>query len=90
MIFITESGSTYEVDEVLKKVRRLRGQADPTPRQGSDGNWREFDSISPVLVGQPVLIVWPVPEVVEGVSEDISPVPGTLTSRVQEVRDDIN
>jgi hypothetical protein len=58
MRFITISGSTYEVDQDNKKIRRLKGKADPTPRQGQDGEWREYINLSPIKIGEAVLIQW--------------------------------
>ena len=40
--YITESGSVYQVDEQNKLVRRLSGNKNPTPRQGIDGEWKEY------------------------------------------------
>lgn len=60
MIFHTESGSTYEVDVINKKIRRLNGAKDPTPRQGRDGEWRDYSYLwpSPLRVGEMAIIVW--------------------------------
>lgn len=60
MRFTTISGSLYEVDTKAKKVRRLNGKADPTPRMGKDGEWRSYREIhpDPVQVGQGVVIAW--------------------------------
>lgn len=41
MIFKTMN-SAYEVDLENNRVRRLHGKDAPTPRQGADGDWREF------------------------------------------------
>jgi hypothetical protein len=43
--------STYEVDWTNKLIRRLQGVRAPTPRQGEDGQWKAFASITPVLDG---------------------------------------
>ncbi len=59
MKFETISGSLYEVDEENSRCRRLIGVADPQPRQGKDGEWKTFDTMSEeVKVGEPVLFVW--------------------------------
>lgn len=93
MRFITISGSTYEVDQDNKKIRRLKGKADPTPRQGQDGVWREYINLSPIVVGQAVLIQWAAPHALTeeaqallGIQDD-QPVPGrmTHTSMVMEI-----
>ncbi len=60
MIFHTVSGSTYEVDKLEKKIRRLNGVTDPTPRMGEDGKWRNYLKLypEPLQVGESALIVW--------------------------------
>lgn len=57
MIFHTESGSVYEVND--HKIRRLAGNKPATIRQGVDGNWRLYERLSPVTIGEPVLVEWP-------------------------------
>ena len=42
MIYKTETGSLYQVDEENKRVRRIEGVKAPTPRQGKDGEWKEY------------------------------------------------
>ncbi len=56
--FTTETGSVYEVAPDRKQIRRLEGTHDPTPRQGPDGEWKEFISISQISIGSSVLIGW--------------------------------
>jgi hypothetical protein len=59
MRFETQSGSIYEVDETNKQARRVYGMYAGTERLGTDGNWRSYSDItSPIVVGQPVMIVW--------------------------------
>lgn len=74
MTFETVTGSKYEVAE--GKIRRLSGTKRPTPRQGEDGNWKVFMSMSGVVVGASVLIGW---EFAHGVLKS------TLTSAVSKV-----
>lgn len=50
--------SCYELDLVAKKVRRLKGKEDPTPRQGEDGEWKIYTDIIGPVVGAPMLIQW--------------------------------
>lgn len=57
MKFRTEN-STYELDEARLRVRRLGGTKNPTPRQGVDGAWKTYASISAVSVSHPVWIDW--------------------------------
>jgi hypothetical protein len=58
MRFTTASGSVYEVDTEAKKIRRLNGKKDPTPRQGKDGEWREYINDLSVEMGKNVWIQW--------------------------------
>jgi hypothetical protein len=53
----TESGSIYEIDEENKQVRRLTGTANPTLRQGADGEWRKYANLIYNLDNS-MLIVW--------------------------------
>jgi len=57
MVAVTASGSVYEIDEAQKRVRRLKGAKDPTPRQGADGEWKEYSDINVCSNGS-LLIVW--------------------------------
>ena len=41
-MIVATMNSTYEFDMVERKVRRVEGAYDPTPRFGEDGEWREF------------------------------------------------
>lgn len=58
MIFVTETGSSYELDAANYRVRRLNGSSSPTQRQGPDGQWRTYTSISNVELNSSVLICW--------------------------------
>ena len=58
MIFQTISGSTYELDLEVKKIRRMEGIDNPTPRQGVDGEWKTFEKCSEIIVGMPLLVIW--------------------------------
>lgn len=79
MTFRTESGSVYEVDDLGTRVRRVEGLGDPTPRVGSDGEWRACESVY-VKLGRPAFILWAVVEV-DGQRVERA----TETSRVVEV-----
>lgn len=46
MLYETETGSIYEVDEANKRIRRLTGKGNPTPRMGLDGEWREYHDLN--------------------------------------------
>lgn len=60
MKFTTASGSVYEVNRDSKKIRRLNGAGDPTPRAGKDGEWRSYKEVipDPIKVGSGVAILW--------------------------------
>lgn len=83
--FVTASGSVYEVDQEKKQVRRLNGVNDPTPRQGQDGEWRTYKSMTPILVDRVVIIVWDraTTPLMEGSPEDA--IPTTMTSPIKEI-----
>ena len=56
MIYTTRSGSVYEVDDTNLKIRRLTGSKDPTERQGKNGEWKAYHSIT--LLNEGLLINW--------------------------------
>lgn len=56
MKFFTISGSSYEVDQARKLIRRLKG-ATPETRVGT-GDWKPFMDITDILIGTPVLVSW--------------------------------
>lgn len=58
MKFTTETSSMYEVDTERKRVRRLIGAGNPTPRIGKDGEWKRYKHIE-VKLRQKAIIVWP-------------------------------
>ena len=57
MIFKTESGSVYEVNESTKKIRRIFGKGSATPRQGKDQEWKDYLSIT-TTYDNCLLITW--------------------------------
>lgn len=79
MIFLTESGSTYEIDYDSKQFRRLGGNVPPTARTGVDGSWRGFAYASPTTVGHRLIVVWEEPK---DLNENVKM---TQTSRVAEI-----
>lgn len=95
MVFVTSTGSTYEVDLENKRIRRLSGEHDPTPRQGRDGDWRSYLEITPIEVNAPVGIFWdpkttPKLQETQALEEqlgcDLGAAPATLTSPVRSIR----
>jgi hypothetical protein len=68
--------SLYEVDTIGKRIRRLNGTFNPTPRQGPDGEWREFLDILNLQESQSAIIIW-------GVSGDT--LKTTMTSEIKEI-----
>jgi hypothetical protein len=81
----TASGSTYEVDVVLKRARRLSGPNAPTSRM-PDGVWRTFVGMLPSEgpeIGKSMLFHWADQGV--GVPAIPGAEPATITSHVLEV-----
>lgn len=92
MKFTTVSGSVYIVNTDSKKIRRLNGVNDPTPRQGKDGEWRSYQELlpSPLRKGTCALIVWGdetelLDESKEAVKEGGVAIPTTRTSTVVDI-----
>jgi len=94
MIFKTATGSTYEIDETNKRVRRLSGVKAATARQGKDGDWRPYVDITEVKVGSPVMIFWDpasTPKLAETLElekelgHEIPASPSTITSPVASI-----
>jgi hypothetical protein len=49
-----------ELDVEAKQVRRLEGLHLPTEREGRDGSWHAYFRVTtPIVVGEPVEIIWP-------------------------------
>lgn len=65
MFATTRSGSLYEIDEESKRVRRLHGVKNPTPRQGQDGEWHTYESMGTGLGGG-ALFVWSIDNTDDG------------------------
>lgn len=76
MIRYETENSTYEVNNKAKQIRRLSGRVEPTPRIGTDGEWKTYAMLT---VSHGVLVIaWP------WVNDDGS-TPHTITSRVMKV-----
>lgn len=97
MLFYTVSGSAYEVDSVNKRIRRLSGKANPTPRQGKDGEWRNYAELhpAPLKVGESALIVWgddvdflPETKALMGRDPSLAPMRTTMTSPIESIVED--
>jgi hypothetical protein len=86
MIISTEN-STYELDEPNKRVRRLNGIENPTPRQGRDGEWRDYETITEPVIGNRLLIVW---EFENGVAKSTQTSPIKEIVNVQSVDSEVN
>lgn len=83
MVFHTASGSSYEVNTALKKIRRLNAGVSQTARyQVVDGAFRDYNFLSPITVGASAIII-----LTENVKEATSKgsTPGTITSVVVRV-----
>lgn len=89
MLFQTVNGSSYEVDQENKKIRRLSGSSNPTNRQGKDGDWKTFFNISPIVEGKGVVIFWvdadPLAETLEQLEGPSIIIPITYTSDVAKI-----
>lgn len=81
MIFQTVSGSLYELDRSNNRIRRLIGINNPTDRQGKDGEWKQYSTVSAIKVGIPVVIVW---EMYEH-DKDLVQYKTTVTSNVVDI-----
>ena len=81
MIFQTESGSIYEINNEAKQIRRLANTNNtlPTDRQGKDEEWKNYYELfpNPIMVGSGVVIVW---------SKDL--VKATTTSAIVKIIED--
>lgn len=53
----TATGSVYELNTITSKIRRVKGEHPPTPNQGPDGEWKEYEEFFGML-GMEGLIVW--------------------------------
>jgi hypothetical protein len=42
----TITGSVYEIDTISKRIRRINGTHAPTSRQGNDGEWKVYASLT--------------------------------------------
>lgn len=49
--------SVYEVDELERRIRRLRGKNEPTERFTPDGEWKTFAALRPYFDGR--VVIWP-------------------------------
>jgi hypothetical protein len=85
MKFKTESGSEYEVNTDKKEIRRLSGNADPTLRQGRDGDWKSYEDISEIVVGRSVIVFHTKNTSLFSGSPKYA-IPGTITSRVTNIQ----
>lgn len=77
----TKSGSLYEVDVALKRIRRITGSHDPTGRQSADGTWQDYDG---AVVSMGCLWYFP------SDAQDSGPIArGVLTSTITEGLDSL-
>jgi hypothetical protein len=82
MKFETVSGSTYEVDQEAKRIRRLSGTRPAQPRQGNDGEWKDYEALSPIEVGSCLVIAWPRATTALHPGSPSYAMPSTITSPV--------
>ena len=45
------------MNEETKQIRRLSGNAEPTPRIGADGEWQDYAAVLPCEAG--LVMSWP-------------------------------
>ena len=76
MIRYETQNSTYEVNPRKKQIRRLQGTAEPTPRIGTDGEWKAYGLLT--LTKGVLVIAWPW-------RNDNGSLPHTITSKVVKV-----
>jgi hypothetical protein len=81
MLVKTEN-STYEIQD--DQIRRLTGAAKPTPRQGEDGEWKDFAYLVGPKIGEGLLIVW---ETSSNEAGEAMIFRSTVTSLVLEIQD---
>lgn len=48
MLVTTETGSIYELDTENRRVRRMMGSEEPTPREGIDGAWKPYVGVGAI------------------------------------------
>jgi hypothetical protein len=72
-----------------KKVRRLNGVKDPQPRQGKDGEWREYVSLLPEqpTIGSSLFIFWDIKTTPLLPGSD-GGAPATITSAIATINPD--
>jgi hypothetical protein len=85
MLFHTESGSIYEVNADKKSIRRLSNAAGNQATERQTNGWRTYEDISPIKIGNQVLIVWPKQTTPLFPGSPDSAVPSTLTSHITKI-----
>lgn len=79
----TENGSVYEVDAVNKRLRRLSGDVEATPR--TEGG-RTYDRLIMCASGQLVILWGSDTPLLQSYPEGVSAIPGTITSRIVSIQ----
>jgi len=74
VLVVQTAHTVYEFDLAGRQVRRMHSTHEPTPRQGCDGEWRQYCHIDLTTDGR-LLIIW---RFEDGVAKS------TLTSQVQD------
>lgn len=54
----TESGSVYDVDHTLMRIRRVHGRHGPADTQPQDGIWRSFTGLEGPTAGESMVVYW--------------------------------
>ena len=87
----TETGSIYELDVEYRRIRRLHGNSNSTPRVGKDGVWKKIKNATLPNVGSPMIFIWgidcdPINDIEPGLPDGFR-VRTTMTSRVISVKE---
>ncbi len=92
MKFTTASGSVYEVNTDSKKIRRLNGVKDPTPRTGKDGEWRSYEDLvckkgssAIIFWGQETALLAETEQILKEADSAMVVAPTTMTSTVVDI-----
>ena len=90
MIFVTESGSAYQIDEEKRLIRQIKGRSTTRLHRKGIAEWAAFEEVF-VEAGKPAFIMWPKSTVplLAGSDPDLA-APATITSRVVRVTPCLN
>lgn len=58
-MIVTTRNSHYQVDEANKRIRRVWGESDTTPRFTPEGEWKPYEHITPIETFLSITVTWP-------------------------------